>query len=75
MVSLESFIFIFHLMMAVLSLKIFYEEKTLKEGRKMFYLTMHSTPFIYGYIASDIWQRTTQIVRDKERKEGRICFI
>ena len=26
-----------------------------KEGRKeMFYLTMHSTHFIYGYMASDI---------------------
>ena len=25
-------------------------------GRKeMFYLTMHSTHFIYGYMASDIW--------------------
>ena len=27
-----------------------------KEGRKeMFYLTTHSTHFIYGYIVSDIW--------------------
>ena len=27
-----------------------------KEGRKeMFYLTMYSTHFIYGYMASDIW--------------------
>ena len=27
-----------------------------KEGRKeMFYLTTHSTHFIYGYVASDIW--------------------
>ena len=26
------------------------------EGRKeMFYLTMHSTHFIYGFMASDIW--------------------
>ena len=26
------------------------------EGRKeMFYLTMHSTHFIYGYMASNIW--------------------
>ena len=23
--------------------------------REMFYLTMHSTHFIYGYVASDIW--------------------
>ena len=28
----------------------------LKEGRKeMLYLTTHSTHFIYGYMASDIW--------------------
>ena len=28
----------------------------LQEGRKeMFYLTTHSTHFIYGYMASDIW--------------------
>ena len=35
-----------------------------KEGRKEFFcLTTHSTHFIYGYMASDIWLRTTQIVR------------
>ena len=35
-----------------------------QEGRKeMFYLTMHSTHFIYGYMASDIWLRTILIVR------------
>ena len=34
-----------------------------KEGRKCFYLTMHSTHFIYGYMASDIWLRTILIVR------------
>ena len=34
------------------------------EGMKeMFYLTTHSTHFIYGYLASDIWLSTTQIVR------------
>ena len=33
-------------------------------GRKeMFYLTTHSTHFIYGYMASDIWLRTILIVR------------
>ena len=33
--------------------------------REMFYLTMHSTHFIYGYImASDIWLRTILIVRN-----------
>ena len=26
-----------------------------KERKKCFYLTMHSTHFIYGYMASDIW--------------------
>ena len=31
----------------------------------MFYLMMHSTHFIYGYMASDIWQRTTQIAREE----------
>ena len=31
----------------------------------MFYLTTYSTHFIYGYMASDIWQSTTQIVREE----------
>ena len=31
--------------------------------RKCFYLTTHSTHFIYGYMASDIWLRTILIVR------------
>ena len=33
----------------------------------MFYLTMHSTHFIYGYMASGIRQRTTQIAREETR--------
>ena len=33
----------------------------------MFYLTMHSTHFIYGYMASDIWLRTIQIAREETR--------
>ena len=37
----------------------------------MFYLTMHSTHFIYGYMASDIWLRTILIVR----KETCCCHI
>ena len=38
------------------------------EGRKeMFYLTTHSTHFIYGYMASDIWLRTILIVRKETR--------
>ena len=35
----------------------------------MFYLTTHSTHFIYGYMASDIWIRTILIVRKEGRKE------
>ena len=31
--------------------------------KEMFYLTTHSTHFIYGYMASDIWYRTIQIAR------------
>ena len=31
--------------------------------REMFYLTTHSTHFIYGYMASDIWLRTILIVK------------
>ena len=39
-----------------------------QEGRKeMFYLTTHSTHFIYGYMASDIWLRTILIVRKEIR--------
>ena len=32
------------------------------ETEKKFYLTTHSTHFIYGYMASDIWLRTILIV-------------
>ena len=39
--------------------------------REMFYLTTHSTHFIYGYMASDIWLRTILIVRN----ETRCCHI
>ena len=35
--------------------------------KEMFYLTTHSTHFIYGYMASDIWQMTTQIARKETR--------
>ena len=34
---------------------------------EMFYLTTHSTHFIYGYMASDIWLRTFLIVRKETR--------
>ena len=37
-------------------------------GRKeMFYLTTHSTHFIYGYMASNIWLRTILIMRKETR--------
>ena len=40
-----------------------------REGRKeMFYLTTHSTYFIYGYMASNIWLRTTDTRDEKKRK-------
>ena len=35
--------------------------------REMFYLTTHSTHFIYSYMASDIWLRTILIVRKETR--------
>ena len=35
--------------------------------REMFYLTTHSTHFIYGYMVSDIWVRTILIVRKETR--------
>ena len=39
-----------------------------KREREMFYLTTHSTHFIYGYMASDICLRTILIVRrERER--------
>ena len=34
---------------------------------EMFYLTTHSTHFIYGYMASDIWLRTILIVKKVTR--------
>ena len=38
-----------------------------REREHFFYLTTHSTHFIYGYMASDIWLRTTRIVRKETR--------
>ena len=40
---------------------------SLQWRKEMFYLTMHSTHFIYGYMASDIWLRTIMIVRKETR--------
>ena len=41
----------------------------LKEGgrKEIFYLTTHSTHFIYDYMASDIWLRTILIVSEETR--------
>ena len=39
----------------------------LKQEREIFYLTTHSTHFIYGYMASVIWLRTILIVRKETR--------
>ena len=47
-----------------------HHERTLiprEREREMFYLTTHSTHFIYGYMASDIWLRTILIVRKETR--------
>ena len=38
-----------------------------KGRNEMIYLTTHSTHFIYGYMASDIWLRTILIVRKETR--------
>ena len=38
-----------------------------EKEREIFYLTTHSTHFIYGYMASDIWLRTILIVRKETR--------
>ena len=40
-------------------------EMVWKGTKEMFYLTTHSTHFIYGYMASDIWLRTIQIAREE----------
>ena len=41
--------------------------RQVREREKCFYLTTHSTHFIYGYMASDIWLRTILIVRKETR--------
>ena len=39
--------------------------KIMEARKEMFYLTTHLTHFIYGYMASDIWYRITQIAREE----------
>ena len=41
----------------------------------MFYLTTHSTHFIYGYMVSDIWYRTTEIPREETRCRHYMGFL
>ena len=43
------------------------EQRNDYKRKEMFYLTTHSTHFIYGYMASDIWLRTILIVRKETR--------
>ena len=42
--------------------------------KEMFYLTTHSTHFVYGYMASDIWYRTIQIARVNPLPPHRLFF-
>ena len=48
---------------STLTLTIMMHFQLLTMRGEMFYLTTHSTHFIYGYMASDIWLRTILIVR------------
>ena len=43
------------------------DQREREREREMFYLTTHSTHFIYGYMASDIWLRTILIVSKETR--------
>ena len=36
----------------------------------MFYLTTHSTHFIYGYMESDIWLRLNMVKDDSDSEKG-----
>ena len=53
------------------ALNTFYLRLYMEGSKEMFYLTTHSTHFIYGYMASDIWLRTILIARE----ETRCCHI
>ena len=43
-----------------------------EERKEMFYLRTHSTHFIYGYMASDIWYKTIQMGREEMRNSSTI---
>ena len=53
--------------LAMIKVQTGHESRISEREREMFYLTTHSTHFIYGYMASDIWLRTILIVRKKTR--------
>ena len=65
------FVAIFLLIVCFSGLQGYSTGRTLIGRKETFYLTTHSTHFIYGYMASDIWLRTILIVR----KETRCCHI
>ena len=50
-----------------ITLVTFTTQRSREREREMFYLTTHSTHFIYGYMASDMWLRTILIVRKETR--------
>ena len=50
-----------------LALFLKHTQREREREREMFYLTTHSTHFIYGYMASDMWLRTILIVRKETR--------
>ena len=43
--------------------------------KEMLYLMTHSTHFIYGYMASNIWKRTIQIARENMLPHGLFFLI
>ena len=61
--------FAFPLFHSIFSFSSYFLSFNVWEGRKkeLFYLTTHSTHFIYGYMASDTWLRTIMIVRKETR--------
>ena len=58
-------------MKTVITVTVWNKVSVMSSEREKFYLTTHSTHFIYGYMASDIWLRTILI----ERKETRCRHI
>ena len=49
----------------VLAIKLSYKYSRIYVWKELFYFATHSTHFIYGYMASDIWLRTIRIAREK----------